>query len=75
LQSTELREREGGGAAECGGRKEKASGTGRQLLCQVGSSAHYCTSCKQNSCGLTHGEREREALKSPESLGSSIKGI
>ncbi len=40
------REREWGGAAECGDRKEKASGTGRQLLCQVGSSAHYCTSWK-----------------------------
>jgi hypothetical protein len=47
------------GGVEFGGRKEEAAGTGRQLLCQVRRSAHYCTSCKQNSCGLTHGERER----------------
>jgi hypothetical protein len=44
---------------DSGGRKEEAAGTGRQLMCQVRRSAHYCTSCKQNSCGLTHGERER----------------
>jgi len=55
------RERE---AVECGGRKEEGAGTGGQLLCQVRSSAHYCTSCKQKSCGLTHThtqtQRERE---------------
>ncbi len=67
-----------------GGRKEEGAGTGGQLLCEVRSSAHYCTSCKQKSYGLTHTEthtkrererereRERKALKSPESLGSSI---
>jgi hypothetical protein len=67
------RERE---AVECGGRKEEGAGTGGQLLCQVRNSANYYTSCKQKSCGLTHThrntERERKALKSPESLGSSI---
>jgi hypothetical protein len=78
------RERE---AVECGGRKEEGAGTGGQLLCQVRSSAHYYTSCKQKSCGLTHTHthrnterereraRERKALESPESLGSSIYGI
>jgi hypothetical protein len=51
-------------AVECGGRKEEGACTGGQLLCQVRSSAHYCTSCKQKSYGLTqthrHRERERE---------------
>jgi len=80
LQPTELRERESGG-----GRRSVEIGR-KKLLVLVGS---YCVRWeallitalvgKQNSCGLTHGERERErereALKSPESLGSSIEGI